>query len=177
MRSCRPNKLLKLMFAASVLVGSVASTPTFGHAHPLPASLHHDHGRSEALAHSHVSHSHGQPVNDHAHDALIAVDASVFHLHAVWFGVPFTIPAPVEQQDDHGRRVPLADACFTSAGPSVATGVGPVRERSVWPDVLGLALDIGAGLQVPTNPRLTSPPLHEAGIPRALQARSGVLRC
>ena len=177
MRSCRPNKLLKLMVAASVLVGSVASTPTFGHAHRLSASMPYDHDHSEALAHSHGSHSHGQPVDDHAHDAVIALDDSVFHLHGVWFGIPFTTPAPVEHQNDHARRVPLTDACFTSAGPGLATGVVPVRERSVRPDALGLALDIGAGLQIPTNPRLTSSPLLEAGTPCALQARSGVLRC
>jgi hypothetical protein len=177
MRSFRPDKLMKLMVAASVLVGSVASTPTFGHAHRLSDSPPYDHDHSEALAYSHGSHSHGQPLDDHAHDAVITLEDSVFHLHGVWFGIPFTTPAPVEHQNDNGGRVPLTDACFTSAGPGLATGVGPVRERSVCPDALRLALDIGTGPQIPTNPRLTSSPLLEPGIPCALQARSGVLRC
>ncbi len=177
MRSCGPKKLLKLIVAASVFVGSVASTPTIGHAHSLPASPLPDLDHAEGLAHSHGSHSHGQPVDEHLHDAVIALDDSVFHLHGVWFGIPFTARAPVEQQSDHSRRVPLADACFTTAGPGLATGVGPVRERSVCPDALGLALDFNASLQFPTNSRLTIPAHHEAGTPSALQARSGLLRC
>ena len=178
MVGCRPTKLLKLMVATNVLVGSIASTPTFGHAHALPTSLHHDHRDSDSVEHSHRSHSHGQLATSHDDDDdAIVLAGRVFHLHGTWFGIPFTIPAPAERHNgDDGRRLPLADSCLMSLTPNSATGVGPVRERPGWSDSLRLAPDLGAGLQLRPFSPLDRPALTGAVSQCALQARSGVLR-
>ena len=177
MSAVRPNSLLNLMLAAGVLVGSVASTPTFGHAHPVSGPLHHVHHDLDAIDHSNWSHFHQEASDDHDDHAAIILCESVFHLHSVWFGVPFTLPAPAGHQNQQAGRVSLADACWTSGATAVSTNGAAVRERGVWDDVSALTIDRDGAIPLSTNSLCTSALCGEVEPPCALPARSGVLRC
>lgn len=180
MRCLKPTPLTRLLVATSMLLGSAASGPTFGHAHPNGDTQHVHVDWDADHHHDDASRDHESAVVDahHDHDADLAVAGrSEFHLHDVWFGIPVSLAMPAEPDSDQETHNPFASAYVLPTPMIHGCSARSLEGRAVCPDTLGLALDIGAGLQIPTNPRLTSPPLHEAGIPCALQSRSGVLRC
>jgi hypothetical protein len=178
MIAVRPNAFLRLMLAASVSAGSVASTPTIGHAHPLPRSLHRAHHDFDAIDHAHWQHSHKPASDDHDDLATIALSESLFHLHTVWFGIPLTLPAPTGHQNEQASRVPLADVCWISGAPAMSTSNGANRERIVvWHYASMLAVDSHAADPLTTNSLRMSPFCGEVGPPCAQPARTGVLRC
>lgn len=180
MRCLKPTPLTRLLVAAAMLLGSVASGPTFGHAHPNGDTQHVHVDWDADHHHDDASRDHESAVveSDHDHDADLAVAGSLqFHLHCVLLGIPVSLPVPAAPRSDHETHNPFASAYVLPSPVIHGCSARSLEGRPVCPDALGLALDIGAGLQIPTNPHLTSPPLHEASIPCALQARSGVLRC
>lgn len=172
MRRFRPTDFVRVILATAVLLGSVASTPIFGHAHERPEADRHDHLDWAAHEHSHLH------AARHAeqHTAVEANDA-VFHLHGMWFGIPFSLAAPTEAEDARLVANPLAMAVPTPAVTIVASRVGSVRERIVCPNEFGLASDSQAGLEPSATLLSGTRSLGRCGGHCALEARSGVLRC
>jgi hypothetical protein len=163
-----------MILAAAVLVGSVSSTPTFGHAHQKPEADHHDH--LDWAAHDH-SHSHMEAVFGTEQHASVETNDSVFHLHGMWFGIPFRLPAPTEREDARATEHPLAQACLTPTVTIVAGQSGSVWQRLVCFDFFRLAPDLSAGLEPSLTPLHGMRPCGPSGRHCALEARSGVLRC
>lgn len=174
MRRFRPAACMKMILAASVLAGSVGSTPTFGHAHEKTEADHHDH--LDWAAHGH-SHAHLDAVSGTEQHASVESNDAVFHLHGMWFGIPFSLPAPTEPEDARATQNPLATACLAPVVTMVATHLGSVRGRPICPDAFGLAPDPRAGLELPRILLPGSWSLSRAGGHCALEARSAVLRC
>lgn len=176
MNILRPTKLVRLLLAATVLAGSVASSPTFGHAHPLPDSIAHDHHDAELIGHFHSPHHHDGLAETDGHDAGV-LGSAVFHVHGVWFGIPFSLPALTGQPDGRPNAHPMADACLTPAASSQSGGIGSVSSHSNCPNGHGLPPPHGTATEITNNSVLCMPTRHSAGSHCAVTARSGVLRC
>jgi hypothetical protein len=169
---------MRLVLATFVLVGSLGSSPTFGHAHEGGDSDHRHLGH-------HLGHHLGSELGHDAdhHDGLheehdgsewLARRGIEYHLHGVLFGIPFTVPNPSAQLSSTSNPFLLADDCPTLIP---AFGVSHLlKERIPWPvdwGVFDLALGIASGTashrstyRFDSFPPSCSP-----------QARSVVLRC
>src|SRR5438128_597005 len=115
---------LRLSLAASILVTGITSFPMAGHSHALPESFHHIHSDWSTPGHAH---DHAEEC-DEDHDAP-GITADVFHFHGVCCGLPFTLPASREHQEDSYRHYPLPDACPTIGMSADACRTSAVGER------------------------------------------------
>src|SRR5947208_3037771 len=113
MKTPRPANVGRLLLATSILVSGAAPSAAFGHAHSLPNGVHHVHDEWDPPGHSH-------PDDEDDGDDAAVITASVFHVHAVWFGIPFTLPVPSDHDRDRSPLRPWsANSCFprpTAAG-------------------------------------------------------------
>ena len=162
------------MLATAVLVGSVGSTPIFGHAHEKPDADDHDHLHWAVHEHSHL---HLNAARHGERHAAVEANDTVFHRHGMLFGIPFSLPAPTEPHDDRLVQNPLAMAVLTPGAAVVTSHLGSVGERIVCPDAFVLAPDPRAGIEPSATLLSGTQSLDPPGGHCALEARSGVLRC
>jgi hypothetical protein len=174
MRRFRPTDYVRMILATAVLFGSVGSTPTVGHAHDNPNADDHDH--LDWATHDH-SHSHLDAISGTEQHALVESDNAVFHIHGMWFGIPFSMPAPTEPKQTRPTEHPLALACLTPTVTVIAGHSGSVWQRIVCSDFVGLVPDLYARLEPPINSLHGMPSCGSSRGHCALEARSGVLRC
>ncbi len=164
-------KLARMLVAALALVGSIGSSPVIGHSHgSFPAASHLNHGFVDH-EHSTLHHEGG---GHHDHVGASQIEASFFHLHGTWFGMPFSFPA--SPRPGHVERVSHVLASDLSLMQPVAIVVA----RSGWDLPFGPAAPwLIAPLCAPSaRPSLlTSRPFDGACMPDAVLLRSVSLRC
>jgi hypothetical protein len=172
---------MKLLVAAGVLTGSVASGPTFGHAHRGGEVLHvhpdwDHHGEREDT--DHQGRFHAMAWADEEEDYhFVVVTASQFHLHATLLGIPISLPVPADSKHEDGRRDQPSEMYLV---PSVSADwfcISRVLERLIWLNVAGPALSFSSDSLSPTVAIQSAPSNHFQQYLCALQTQSGVLRC
>src|SRR5688572_341888 len=146
MRTPRPTTLMKLMLAAIVLIGGFGTSPTTGHAHGRPHDSHAGH-HDDWAAHDHP-HVHRAEGDEHDGDAV--VDGLVFHLHGVWFGVPFSLPIQPGRDDDATPSDLLHHACPTPGLTEAPSQAAPRGKALSWLGLLVLSFP-------PQDDRLSAP--------------------
>jgi hypothetical protein len=103
---------MRLLLATSLLVTSTGSPAAF-HAHARPHASHHE----DWAAHPH-DHDDGYgelEEEDHPHSPRIF--ESVFNLHGVWFGVPFSLPVTEREVVTYIRLFPVAASPLAASDP------------------------------------------------------------
>ena len=170
MRHHRTTKLVRLLLATLVLVGTIGSSPTFSHTHGRPDSSHDAH-----FAHHDHDHAPVDSWSHHDHEDSVSDDDSASHLHGILLGIPFRFPTPPGQVGSRPGLLPFSEACFT---PSTTADADHLAAKLLpWPDVWGLASSLCAH-RGPSAPSLhAAPSSYGATSPCALLTRSVMLRC
>src|SRR5215203_3932823 len=131
MRTFRQASPMKLVLAATVLVNAFGTTPTIGHAHGRPHPLHDDHHLTWA-DHDHSA-EHAMPAESDQHPDPPIIGGAVFHLHGVWFGIPFGLTSPTSPGTNRNDPHPEADVLPMSGVTAVAKSPGTGLQPMVWP--------------------------------------------
>lgn len=125
-------KSLRVVLAAVILVGSLGTSATYGHAHGRGTVDHHHHAANPS-DHDHPDHD-GQhlPSRDGDHEPLLALAAeSAYHLHAVYFGIPFVVPSYAHF--GHAlHQSPSWDVCPTQLSSFDVERLLKLKERIPW---------------------------------------------
>jgi hypothetical protein len=175
MRIFRQTRTMKLLLAAIVLVNGFGTTPMIGHAHGLPHRPPDDHHVTWA-DHDH-SLEHLMPDESDQHPDLPTVGDSIFHLHGVWFGIPFSLPSPTRPASNRIDSHPLADTLATM-GMTASARPGMGWQPVLWPPGhLGCGPALDADLHVSDHLQRTSPSPDGAISPCALRVRTVLIRC
>lgn len=177
-----PTTLTRLLVAATVLLGSVASGPTFGHAHH-NGHTHHVHVDWDANHdHEDADDGHATSVVESNHDddpdRSVAFAAGLeLHLHGVLFGIPVSVPVPAEPDSDHETRTPIALAYVLRTPMLDGCSLRSLDGRVFCPEGWGLAPPLRAA--VVSTGRCFAYTSADISLepPCALKAQSGVLRC
>jgi hypothetical protein len=163
---------MRLVLATFVLVGSVGSSSTFGHAHEGGDSNHYHVGFEVGHDADHDSHHHDGLEDEHDGPELLA-GGGEFHLHSVLFGVPFTLlNASAERTSTH--HVWLSVGC-----PTLSTsfdGSHLLKERIPWPFDWGL-IDFALGIDSGSVTGRSAYGFDSSAPSCSPHARSVVLRC
>src|SRR5262245_15574962 len=116
MRRFRSIDVTRVFLATAILIGSVGTSPMFGHAHET-ADADHDHHDWSAHEHDYLASHHESGM-----DGCSSVESgnAVFHLHGTWCWIPFSVPAPAGNGKAHVVVNPLAMAVLL---PAVTVGV------------------------------------------------------